>query len=101
MSRRYTATLATASKPTPETLRTSFIFLKTWVVCSLTPPATNSTVAGLSAICPEQNTRLSAITAWEYGPIALGALSVCTDFIISTHITTEDESLQFSSFHAL
>src|SRR5262245_38936183 len=37
-----------------------------------------SPVRGSIGICPETNTNPLALIAWEYGPIAAGALSVCT-----------------------
>lgn len=38
--------------------------LKTWVVCSVTPPGTNSPVAGSTGIWPDRNTIPFTSTAW-------------------------------------
>lgn len=38
--------------------------LKTWIVCSVTPPGTNSPVAGSTGIWPDKNTIPFTSTAW-------------------------------------
>src|SRR3954466_4556036 len=54
------------------------MFVNTCRVCSWTPPATSWPVAGSSGICPDRNSRLPALMAWEYGPIAAGAAGLVT-----------------------
>ena len=46
--------------------------------CSEISPPTNSPECGSSGICPEKNTMSPTRVACEYGPMAAGALSVCT-----------------------
>src|SRR5580704_5984819 len=54
----------------------AFRFSITRAVCCATPPSTIWLVAGSNAICPAVKINPPAFTACEYGPIALGALSV-------------------------
>lgn len=48
----------------PASANTFLIFSKTWVVCSVTPPGTNSPVAGSTGIWPDRNTIPFTSTAW-------------------------------------
>src|SRR5690606_37856187 len=53
-------------------------------VCSVIPPLTTSMVAGSRAIWPAVKRKPPALTACEYGPIALGASEVAIVFTATT-----------------
>src|SRR6185312_14240213 len=53
-------------------------FFRTCSVCCSMPPVIRFPVAGSKATWPEIKTNPLALMAWEYGPIALGALGVET-----------------------
>ena len=70
--------LTTLSNPAPAACSTAPRFSITRSVCSRMSPVTSACVAGSSGIWPLVKIRSPETTACEYGPIALGALSVAT-----------------------
>jgi hypothetical protein len=52
------------------------IFSITWLVSALISEEMISPVMGFTGICPETNTKFPEATAWLYGPMGAGALSV-------------------------
>src|SRR5713101_2538355 len=73
---RKTVLRSTWSSLLPAAARIAERFFITRSVCAATSPSITCCVAGSIATCPETNTKPLARIAWEYGPIALGALEV-------------------------
>src|SRR5689334_5963895 len=86
MSARKTVVFTTFPKLDPPASSTAERFLRTCSVCSVTSFETNSPVAGSSGIWPEQKRKPPVFIAWEYGPIAPGALSVETISLIKNRL---------------
>src|SRR5690606_12195968 len=80
MSRRNTVVFTTSEKPRPAASSTAARLANTLSVCSVIPPLTTSMVAGSRAIWPAVKRKPPALTACEYGPIALGASEVAIVF---------------------
>src|SRR5450759_4505292 len=81
MSVRYTVVLTTLFKDDPELSSTALRFSSTRSVCAAMSPSTILPVAGSRGIWPLRKAKPFETTAWEYGPIAAGALGVETIFI--------------------
>ena len=73
MSSRYTVERTTASNEVPAAVRISPMLRKTRCVCAEMSPSTRLPVAGSIGTWPETKSRLPALMAWEYGPMAFGA----------------------------
>src|SRR3569832_329923 len=70
-----TVVLTTSFMVSPAPIRSSRTFLRHCAVCAATPPGAIDP-SGSSGVCPETNTISPEEIPCEYGPIALGALTV-------------------------
>lgn len=82
ISARKQVVLITLSNVSPASSRIAPTFLQDCSACASILSPTTSPVAGSTGIWPDANTKLPAIFAWEYGPIAAGAFFVSNVFII-------------------
>src|SRR5205085_5336098 len=73
---RYTVVFTTLSQPLPAACKMAERFFMTCSVCLSTPPLIRLPLAGSKQTWPEIKSKPLALMAWEYGPIALGALGV-------------------------
>src|SRR5699024_2314324 len=76
ISLSITVVLTTRSIPEPASVRMAARFCRHWRVWVRMSSPANAQVAGSFGIWPETYTKLLALTAWEYGPMAAGALPV-------------------------
>src|SRR5690606_10634956 len=86
MSDKKMVDFTTFSKVIPVAVKTAFKFSMTWVVSSLREFKTSSPLDGFKAICPETYSVFPASTAWLYGPIGAGALSVLIIVFMKIHL---------------